>query len=49
MVSKLDLIGDLGFESSPYNLISMFIWKSIIDSDTPRAWVWGHVHMREGV
>ena len=49
MVSKFGLAGGPGFESSPCNLILMFIWKSIMDSDSPRAWVWGHVHVREGV
>ena len=49
MISELGLAGGPGFESFPCNLIPMFILKSIMDSDSPRAWVWGHVHMREGV
>ena len=43
MVSKLGLAGGPGFKSSFCNLISMFIRKSIMDSDSPRAWVWDHM------
>ena len=48
MVSELGLAGGPGFEPSP---ISPFIdlKKSIMDSDSPRARVWGHMHVREGV
>ena len=49
MVSELSLARGHGFESSPCNLIPMFILKSIMDANSPRAWVWGHVHVREGV
>ena len=49
MVLELGLVGGPEYEFSPSNLIPMFIWKSIMDSDSPRAWVWGHAHVREGV
>ena len=48
MVSELGLAGGPGFESSPCNLIPIFIWKSIMDANSPHAWVWGHMHVREG-
>ena len=45
MVLELGLTGGPRFESSPYNLIPHVYLKV----HSPRAWVWGHVHVREGV
>ena len=50
MVSELGLAGGPGFESSPCEFPHFIdLKKSIMDSDSPRAWVWGRMHVREGV
>ena len=52
MVSELGLAGGLGLEPSPCEFPYLLILKkkkSIMDSDSPRARVWGRVHVREGV